>query len=317
MYFNLDKINNALLCKYCEGKLDIPKCLPCGEAICSICESLIHIQDKFDCLICKKKHEMPQDGLPIMKPLLEILSVKPNKVSRGKVFDSSIKLLDEIQKKHNFIQLGIKNSSDFVNEHCLNLRSNVQLATEEVILQVNYLSSKLIEQIDEFEQELIEFNKTNSGSLKSFDVIVKELESFHNLNNEYLKQHTVDDEIIIKLNEKATNLIKKAEKEIQNLRDVIFDGKLLKFEKNKDVINRSILGTIEIKDTKMDSTILKNRLQINELMLLCEFSIYPRLNLIYRASRDGFEGSQFHAKCDNKQNTLVIIKSENGNVFGG
>ena len=109
MYFNLDKINNALLCKYCEGKLDIPKCLPCGEAICSICESLIHNQDKFDCLICKKKHDMPQDGLPIMKPLLEILSVRPNKVSRGNAFDSLQKLLDEIQKKHNFIKLGIKN----------------------------------------------------------------------------------------------------------------------------------------------------------------------------------------------------------------
>jgi hypothetical protein len=80
---------------------------------------------------------MPQDGLPVMKPLLKILSVKPNKASRGKVFDPSIKLLDEIQKKYNFIKLGIKNSSDFVNEHCFNLKSNVQLATEEVILQIN------------------------------------------------------------------------------------------------------------------------------------------------------------------------------------
>ena len=94
----------------------------------------------------------------------------------------------------------------------MDLRSNVQLATEEVILQVNNLSSKIIEQLDEYEHELIEFNKTNSVSLKSFDVIVKKLESFHNLNNEYLKHHIVDDEIIIKLNEKATNLIKKAEK---------------------------------------------------------------------------------------------------------
>jgi hypothetical protein len=36
-----------------------------------------------------------------------------------------------------------------------------------------------------------------------------------------------------------------------------------------------------------------------------------KLNLIYRASRDGFEASQFHAKCDNKPNTLIIIKSTN------
>jgi len=35
------------------------------------------------------------------------------------------------------------------------------------------------------------------------------------LNNEYLKQHTVDDEIITKLNEKATNLIKKQKKKFR------------------------------------------------------------------------------------------------------
>jgi hypothetical protein len=38
---------------------------------------------------------------------------------------------------------------------------------------------------------------------------------------------------------------------------------------------------------------------------------------IYRASQDGFEAAKFHSKCDNKPNTLVIIKSTNGNVFGG
>jgi len=75
--------------------------------------------------------------------IIEILSSKPNKVSRGKVFDSSIKLLDEIQKKYNFIKLGIKNSSDFVNENCFNLKSNVQLATEEVILQINWTNRRI------------------------------------------------------------------------------------------------------------------------------------------------------------------------------
>jgi len=39
--------------------------------------------------------------------------------------------------------------------------------------------------------------------------------------------------------------------------------------------------------------------------------------LIYRASQDGFESKSFHAKCDDKPNTLVMIKSTNGNVFGG
>ena len=74
-----NEVDKILLCKYCEGRLDIPQCLPCGKAICSLCETTIQIleKNKFDCLICKKKHEMPQDGLPIMKPLLNLLSIKP------------------------------------------------------------------------------------------------------------------------------------------------------------------------------------------------------------------------------------------------
>ncbi len=39
--------------------------------------------------------------------------------------------------------------------------------------------------------------------------------------------------------------------------------------------------------------------------------------MIYKGSKDGFKASDFHSKCDDKSNTLVIVKSSNGNIFGG
>ena len=45
--------------------------------------------------------------------------------------------------------------------------------------------------------------------------------------------------------------------------------------------------------------------------------MYQNWSLVYRASQDGFEASQFHSKCDDKPNTLIIVKSVNGNIFGG
>ena len=39
--------------------------------------------------------------------------------------------------------------------------------------------------------------------------------------------------------------------------------------------------------------------------------------LLYRASRDGFQAAQFHARCDNQGPTLVLIRSTNNYVFGG
>jgi hypothetical protein len=316
MFYEAGKINKALLCKHCEGRLDKPKILPCGVTICSFCEISIQVNNQmFDCLVCKKKHEMLQDGLPNNELALEILAIEITRVSRGETYDSLKKLLNEIEKKCSIIKLGIKNSTDLVKEHCIDLRSDVQLKTEEAIQQINDINSKLIEEIDEYEQELIEFNKTNSKSLDLFNATVKELESFHTLNNENLNKNEVDYNLVKKSNEEANNLIKKAELEIEKIKNMILNGEILEFERNNEKINETIIG--KLKTDKIDSLILSNRGQQKKLFTLCEFPIDQKWNLIYRASQNGFEASSFHSKCDNKPNTLIIIKTTNDNVFGG
>ncbi len=42
-----------------------------------------------------------------------------------------------------------------------------------------------------------------------------------------------------------------------------------------------------------------------------------KINLLYRATRDGFTSQSFHSKCDGKENTITIIKSHLNYVFGG
>ena len=39
--------------------------------------------------------------------------------------------------------------------------------------------------------------------------------------------------------------------------------------------------------------------------------------LIYKASRDGFDANAFHKHCDNKGPTMTIVQSDNGYLFGG
>ena len=41
------------------------------------------------------------------------------------------------------------------------------------------------------------------------------------------------------------------------------------------------------------------------------------IKLLYRGSRDGFTSQSFHYKCDNKGETLTIIKSNDNYIFGG
>jgi hypothetical protein len=42
-----------------------------------------------------------------------------------------------------------------------------------------------------------------------------------------------------------------------------------------------------------------------------------RLELLYRGSRDGFQASAFHSRCDDHPNTISLILSKNDYIFGG
>ena len=45
--------------------------------------------------------------------------------------------------------------------------------------------------------------------------------------------------------------------------------------------------------------------------------IIKGIKLLYRGSRDDFKARTFHEKCDNKGETLVLIKSDQNYIFGG
>ena len=42
-----------------------------------------------------------------------------------------------------------------------------------------------------------------------------------------------------------------------------------------------------------------------------------KYELLFRATRDGFQASTFHSKCDNRGETISIIQSTNNHIFGG
>ena len=70
---------------------------------------------------------------------------------------------------------------------------------------------------------------------------------------------------------------------------------------------------------EIDSIILTNDEKDILFDLLYENSRNMETNfeLIYRASRDGWNATDFHKHCDNKGTTLSIIYNDTENVFGG
>ena len=317
MYFNKNEVNNILTCKYCEGRLEEPKLLPCGKSICSLCVSTIKLNQssEYDCSACNQKHEMSKNGLPVNEVVVEMLSLQAIQIVKSQDYESLQEILIDIQKKRNLLNICLNNSQDCIIEHCNDLRDQVQLAKESIIMKINDLSDVMIDEIDEYKHESMDLNRKNLKRLKRYENVDKELETFHLKTEEYLKQNNLNDNKIAKLNQDALKLKEKADFTLKNVREKIFSERFLMFEANKETLTKSILGKMEL--TNMNSTILRDENQIKDLMNLCEFPIYQKWNLIYRATQDGFEARDFHSKCDNKSDTLIVIKSTNGNIFGG
>jgi hypothetical protein len=84
----------------------------------------------------------------------------------------------------------------------------------------------------------------------------------------------------------------------------------------------SLFGSIKLNQyTNINSfkgQILKGERQCFELLSLCEFSPNDKWSLLYRGTRDGFEPSDFHLKCDNHSKTLTLLKAKGSEfIFGG
>ena len=55
----------------------------------------------------------------------------------------------------------------------------------------------------------------------------------------------------------------------------------------------------------------------NQLLEWSNHDSKQKISLLYKASRDGFTGIDFHSKCDNEGETWTVIQDVKGNIFGG
>mmetsp|Transcript_79963 Transcript_79963/g.129603 ORF Transcript_79963/g.129603 Transcript_79963/m.129603 type:complete len:462 (+) Transcript_79963:37-1422(+) len=67
---------------------------------------------------------------------------------------------------------------------------------------------------------------------------------------------------------------------------------------------------------RANSHILSNE-QHRQILSWLDKGNAAKLELLYRASSDGWKGLHFHSKCDNKGATITVIKCSGGYVFGG
>ena len=87
-------------------------------------------------------------------------------------------------------EMGVNNGVDKIKEHCVEIRREVQLATEETIQLINNYNEELIKRIDDYEKEYSDLFELDSSVKQEFKQTINDLEAFHTEWCLYLKQWT-------------------------------------------------------------------------------------------------------------------------------
>ena len=134
------------------------------------------------------------------------------------------------------------------------------------------------------------------------------------------------------MNKKIKNLENKVEelskenKDIKEKLNVLYnlynENKLLKEENDKLKNGKKIEGqnmALKFNNIVKDSNIISSNNQIKLILNEIEkqIGLINQCKLIYRATENGTQISDFHSKCDNIRNTLLIIRTDKNYIFGG
>ena len=242
------------------------------------------------------------------------------------------KVFELISNKGNYyiITLMNKQSSLFITavlNHDINKRfyeNNISLES----LKENKAFA-FYESIDEILSEL--FPLIDKGNVRiieemnfiriTFDLPLQKFNNISFIVNEI--QKSVPDKInefynIIVNKNKEINELKKDQ---NNLRNEISDLKIriiaLEIE-NKEILKKIQENSVKNFDSKIINSLNEIEfifIRLKQIEKLKDKKIL--LNLLFRVSRDGKYGKDFHEKCDRKQNLLVFIQSTKGRIFGG
>ena len=313
MFYEEKEISELILCPYCKNKYTDPRIVECSSCFCMPCiEILTNNGEKgFKCPECDDFHEMPPKGYIKNPKLAKLCDKQAAPVSRGSLASSLGLQIDDL--KLNLDELANKNKLciERIKEHCDELRNVVQLSSEELIETIQTFNSELIEQINAYEKNsVLDFSQENKSA---FDNFINEMYAFHAKWSDYFKRVKLDDSELIAASSEASKCLEQIKKENAQVLDKVFNGRVLRFEKNQTQVKSNVVGTFNLSLTQMKTSLAppaKNEnVQLNCLQhwsLLNRFNVY-NFNEVEPLSIKFLNGGNFLVGCRSSEYNKIEI----------
>jgi hypothetical protein len=273
MFYKKEDVNEAITCGICAQIYIDPRILPCGEFACNECiQSASNTVNEFDCNFCKEKHTPTgESGFVVNKQLLKLLKAPADAVFRNtRVEELKIKL-DEVKTKCDSFKFYLDNESDKINEHCNQLRNQVDLQTELVIQKAQKFNESLRSDIGKYEKDTIEtFKQTKLERHKDANTFIAEIQEFHAYTSKYLSEFKIDENVIDNSLTTAVEIIQNLKyKDMWSMVDI-----KMEFIRNEGLFDKTVIGCLANEKTGL------SRFKFDKIDLSIIHDYQSHLNLI-------------------------------------
>jgi hypothetical protein len=247
MYFNEEEISEELQCFKCKERYEDPRVLPCGQSLCHECILELRTsanQKIIPCVFCLKPHQIPSDeGFTPNVFINKLLAKKPLQIFRGKAIEDFKKLLESINEKTASYFYEKKNQVNTIKEHCSTVRNEIDIATENLIVEVNNLRDNLLDQLRKFETDTTKILEEENGeeTLKQ-DESFKKIKKFHETGLEILKKSVLKEDEIIEATQLGENHLKELDTKLSGVSKFMVVNKMPKFIVNNIKLEKTQLG---------------------------------------------------------------------------
>lgn len=132
-------------------------------------------------------------------------------------------ILDKIKRKFDKIEFNLNNGDYCIKEYCIELRTQVQLAKEIKMQQLEKLSDSMLDEIDDFEK--VKLNEHLKRNKDEFQIKLNQLKKMIDEQQQNMNSLQI-------IQSKLAN-------EQDSLNNFLFNGKVLEFSKRKEDLNAS------------------------------------------------------------------------------
>ena len=224
-----------------------------------------------------------------------------------KNLSEEIKSLKSINKKDSEINYLTKNVAELKNQI-----NSLESTNNSNLNNISLLKENNINEVVKLNNIISKYQKENQdlkGSISYFQQENQKLiTNYKGLENEHQKLILFYNNLQNKYEELSKEKIKLSE----NFK--LLEERIQIFEKEKE---KNKIDLFPGDDSKIIYSMSEIQFIIDYIKKEDKSFEFKNLKLLFRGSRDGDRTKKCHHLCDNKQNVLIIIQSDIGNIFGG